>query len=92
MGILEPFANWWALFFLIPAAGALTAAVGLYRRHGNPAAALGPFLAGLFFLFLASAFMLGFEFELSWPLFLIAGGLLILLGPAILRRDGSCDQ
>jgi CubicO group peptidase (beta-lactamase class C family) len=33
--ILPTFANWWALFLLLPGVGVLSAALGAYRRSGG---------------------------------------------------------
>jgi peptidoglycan/LPS O-acetylase OafA/YrhL len=86
-GLFTPFSNWWALFLLIPAAGALATAFGIYRRNeGNWAAAVtGPLLGGLFLIFLTAAFLFELNFGLFWPLLLIGGGLLLLLTPLLAR-------
>lgn len=58
-GILPNLDNWWALFFLLPAAATLSAAVGAYRREEGlwvPGVVI-PFIAGLFFLGLTAAFL-----------------------------------
>jgi hypothetical protein len=92
IGVIRSLENWWALFILIPAAGALTAAVDLYHSHANQTAALGSFIAGLFFLSLTNTFLFGFDFEWFWPLFLIAAGILILLGPTFGRPEADGDR
>lgn len=69
-----PLDNWWALFVLIPALGALDKAWQMYREADNrlTAAARGSLLAG-FILLVVTAVLL---FDLSWQLF---GPILIIL-------------
>ena len=92
MDVIHSFENWWALFFLIPAAGTLSAAVGLYRRNDDPRTAIGPFIAGVFFLLMTAAFLFDFDFDWFWPLLLIAAGLLILFGAVFGRRESDSNQ
>jgi len=81
-GILPSLANWWALFLLLPAVGTLSAAFGAYRHSGDfwSLEVIIPFLFGMFFLGLTAVFLFGLNFGLLWPLFLIAAGLLLLVG------------
>ncbi len=81
--------NWWALFILLPAAGSFAGAwrTWVNGEGGNPAAAIGPFIAGLFFLALTVVFL--FNLSLNWnlvlPLALILIGASALVG-AFARR------
>ncbi len=70
-----PLRNWWALFILIPAAGSLATAWGLFTRGGvfGPAV-IGPFIAGIVLLAVTAAFL----FELNWTI--LGPVLLILIG------------
>jgi hypothetical protein len=80
--------NWWALFILIPAIGALSSGVGMYQNAGNQltAPAVGSFVIGVV-LFLVS---MGFLFNLNWtylgPALLILAGVALLLTTLIPRR------
>ncbi|MEZ4865247.1 MAG: hypothetical protein R3C14_28275 [Caldilineaceae bacterium] len=81
MGLITNFANWWALFLLIPAASALITAWNLYQQADQQwtSAATGSLIGGGILLLLAAAFLFGFDFGLVWPFLLIAGGLALLL-------------
>lgn len=81
-GYLPDVANWWALFILLPAVAMLSAALGAYRRNGGQwaPAMVGPLLGGLLLGGLSAALLFGFDYGWLWPLFLIAGGLLLLAG------------
>jgi hypothetical protein len=91
-GIIVPFTNWWALFLLIPAAGAFATAVALYERHRNWTAATGSLMGGLFLMLLAAAFLFGFNFGTFWPLILIAAGLLILAVPTLSHNKSIGEE
>lgn len=71
--------NWWALFILIPAFGALGAAYEDLRA-GDPEAATGPLIGGLAFLALTVAFLLDLPLGQLWPVGLIVVGLALLAG------------
>lgn len=77
--------QWWALLFLIPAAGGWITAWNAYRA-GQPRQAMTAFVAGLVCLGLALVFV--FEVDLPWTsiwsLLLIAAGASLLL-----RRPAS---
>jgi hypothetical protein len=87
-GLLPSFTNWWALFLLLPGLGTLSAALSAYQRHGQPGTTevIVPLLASLFFMGLTASFLFELQIGWLWPLFLIAGGLLLLAGPALSRR------
>jgi len=72
--------NWWALFLLIPIFGSLNSALTLYRRDGRFTRAVsGPLMGALVLTCIAAAFLFGINWGLVWPVFLIVGGLSILL-------------
>lgn len=81
-GLIDGFDNWWALFILIPAIGSFAAAWNLYRSEGNQltGAVLGSVVGGLVLTSIAGAFLFGWGIGNLWPVFLIIGGLSILLG------------
>lgn len=82
-GYFTEFANWWALFLLLPAAGSFSTALGAYRRDGGEwtKQAIGPLLAGLLFLALMVAFLFSLDLSLFGPVLLIGAGLLFMFGP-----------
>ncbi len=71
-----PLRNWWALFILIPAAGSLASAWGIFSRGGGVLrpAVIGPFVAGIVLLAVTAVFL----FELGWTI--LGPVLLILIG------------
>jgi hypothetical protein len=78
--------NWWALFILFPAFGALA---GAYNRYlsTNDLFELGvmiPALVGLFMLLLSVSLLFGDAINLNlkvyWPIILIVLGLGLILG------------
>lgn len=73
--------NWWALFILFPALSNLAGAYDQYKEtHQLDRRVRGRLFAGLVFTLLSVSFLLGLDFGLLWPAFLILGGLGILLG------------
>ena len=79
MGVLS-LDNWWALFILIPAFGSFSAAWGQYQAAGRlTAGARGSLIGGLFLSMVAAAFLFELNWAFLWPVFLIAGGLALLL-------------
>lgn len=80
-GFIESFENWWALFILIPALGSFTNAWHQYQEAGNrwTPAATGPLMGGLILSGITAMFLFGWNIGLWWPLFLIAGGIAVLL-------------
>lgn len=77
---LIPGHNWWALFILIPAAGAFTAAWNRYQDNGGiiDAAVRGSLFGGIVFAVICLAFLFDLTGALFWP------ALLILVGAGIL--------
>ncbi len=72
LGLVE-IGNWWALFFLIPAAGSFATA---WQLRSYSYAAMGPFFGGLAFLALGAIFLFELPFGRVWPVFLVLLGLL----------------
>jgi hypothetical protein len=84
MGTDIPLTNWWALFILIPAFGALSAAWRTYQQEGRlTGPARGSLLVGLVLTFITFMFL----FEISWtyvgPLLIILVGIAIILNYVI---------
>lgn len=81
MGTDIPLTNWWALFILIPAFGALSASWRMYREADNrlTTAARSSLLVGLVLSFITFMFL----FEISWtyvgPILIIVVGIAIIL-------------
>jgi hypothetical protein len=74
--------NWWALFLAIPAIGSLAAAWRSYRRAGEVNGAVaGSLFAAVVLLALMALFLLdlNIDWNLFWPVILIALGLSMLL-------------
>lgn len=72
--------NWWAVFLLIPACGALVAAIRLYRAEGRwTNEALGALIPGIVFLALFAAFFFNFAWGIFWPVILLAVGFGLLV-------------
>ncbi|MCE7983123.1 MAG: hypothetical protein DYG89_18220 [Caldilinea sp. CFX5] len=88
-GLIERFENWWALFILIPALGSFTNAWHQYQAAGNrwTPAATGPLMGGLILSAITAMFLFGWNIGLWWPLFLIAGGIAVLLGASQWRSQ-----
>lgn len=79
--------NWWALFILIPATGALAAAWAAWRSGMHPAAVSGPLVGGLAMLTVAAIFLLELQWSRVWPVFLILAGIGALVPSLLGRRD-----
>lgn len=79
--------NWWALFILIPAGGALTAAWAAWRSGMHPAAVSGPLVGGLAMLTVAAIFLLELQWSRVWPVFLILAGIGALVPSLLGRRE-----
>jgi len=79
--------NWWALFILIPAAGAFAGAWTAWRAGLHPAAVTGPLVGGLVLVTVAAIFLLELQWSRIWPVFLILFGIGALLPSLLGRRD-----
>ncbi len=72
--------NWWALFLLIPAITSFGRASSIYQAEGRlTASARGAALGGLALTFLTAIFLFNLNFGALWPMFLILGGVALLL-------------
>ena len=78
--------NWWALFILFPAFGALTGAYNRYRSTNDlfEMGVMIPALVGLFMLLLSVSLFGGDAINLNlrvyWPIILIVLGLGLIIG------------
>jgi hypothetical protein len=78
--------NWWALFILFPAFGALGSAYNRYRSMNDffEMGVMVPALVGLFMLLLCVSLLFGDAIDLNlkvyWPIILILLGLGLILG------------
>lgn len=72
--------NWWALFILFPAFGSFSRAIEIVRQDGFSRSARSNLFWGLFFTLLSASFLFNLNFSLIWPVFLIIGGVAMLLG------------
>ncbi|MBN1311191.1 MAG: hypothetical protein JXB30_07210 [Anaerolineae bacterium] len=73
--------NWWAFFLLIPAGGILMNVWQEYQRNGGQLnrELRSKLVGGAGILLVAFMFLTGLDWERYWPLFLILGGVAILL-------------
>jgi hypothetical protein len=72
--------NWWALFILIPAVASFAAAWNSYQANGRlTPAGRGSLVGGGILVLIAAAFLFSLDFGLLWPVFLIVGGIVVLL-------------
>jgi hypothetical protein len=80
------FANWWALFILIPAFWAFMAAWDTYQDNSRlTRRAAGSLVVGILLTGLALIFLFNLSSGYFWPALLIVGGL-ALLGTALLPQ------
>ena len=75
------FINWWSLFILIPAIGAFANAWNEYQKSGGrlTAAARGSLIGGFVLVLITLAFLFSVDIGIYWPIFLILGGLALLV-------------
>lgn len=72
--------NWWALFILIGAARPAARAIDRYRSVGAiDAQVVHSMISALAVVAVALVFLLDLSFALWWPVFIIIGGLCMLL-------------
>jgi hypothetical protein len=77
---LFDYANWWAWFILIGAAWPLFDAVDRYRSTGTvDGEVLRSLLTAAVIVMVALIFILGLSWQQWWPVFIIYGGLCMLL-------------
>jgi len=85
-GLLSFELNWWALFILFPAFGALSGAYNRYCVTNNifEMGVMMPALVGLFMVALAFSMLVGafwsINWSLYWPIILIIIGLSMIFG------------
>jgi hypothetical protein len=81
LGVVSWDVNWWAFFLLIPAGGIFMDVWQDYRHNGgNLTRELrSKLVAGAGILLFAFVFLTGLDWGKYWPLFLILGGVSILL-------------
>ena len=73
--------NWWAIFILIPAAGAFSTTVAVVQRSGRfNAAARSSLGSGIVLTTLAVMFLFNLDWGKWWPLMVIALGVSLILG------------
>lgn len=74
------FRNWWALFLLIPALGALSTGWLIYQNTGHINESVRGSLNGsLLLLTIAVMFLANLDWAIWWPLVLIVPGMILLL-------------
>lgn len=90
LGVRIPFfnqANWWAWFILVGATWPLSRAWERYRAVGSvDAAVVHSLLNALAVVTVAIFFILGLSWAMWWPLFVIYGGLCMLVRDPRRRR------
>lgn len=93
LGVALPFLqlhNWWALFILLGAVPSLAYAAQRYRSSGRvDQGVLHALLTAAAVAMVAVLFLLDLEWERWWPLFVIYGGLWMLVRGG--RRDRDTD-
>lgn len=80
-GIVDWDFNWWAFFLLIPAGGILLNVWQEYQRNGENLTRdlRNKLVVGAGILLIAFMLLIGLDWELYWPMFLILGGVALLL-------------
>jgi LiaF transmembrane domain len=84
--------NWWAWFILLAALEPLQRAFEIYRTRGRLDAEAVRHLTGAAFIVLVAVmFLQGLDWETWWPLFVILGGVCMLVRrPYRNRRRNAC--
>ena len=73
--------NWWAVFLVLPGAGALWSAWRLYERDGRVTGSVASTaIVGLVLVALGVSFLAGFDWGALWPVILIALGSAVVIG------------
>jgi len=85
------FDNGWALFITIPGFAALATAWYLHQRNGGRLDGQigGAVMGSLLPLLVAAVFLLGLDWGVVWPVFLILTGLIGLLNSAMKNREAA---
>ena len=97
LGVEIPFldiTNWWAWFILAAAVAPIYRAYETWRGRGRvDAEVIHSLLSGAAIALVAVMFLLGLDWKIWWPLFVILGGLFSLVrGPYYGRSRGNQDQ
>src|SRR5215469_2303272 len=80
--------NWWALFIYLAALPSLGYALQRYRNAGKvDAGVLHSLLSGGVVITVATILLLDLSWEKLWPLFVICGGLFMMVRGGYRRRD-----
>lgn len=83
LGVKIPFldnSNWWAWLILIAALQPLARAYEVFRERGKvDAQAVYSLLVAAAIILVAAMFLLGLDWQVWWPLFVILGGLFTLV-------------
>lgn len=83
-------ANWWAWFILLGALGPLWHAMEHYRRVGSiDGEILHSLLTAAVIVWVAVIFIAQLSWSRWWPVFVIYGGLVMLVRSPRRRRDGE---
>ena len=85
------FHNWWALFILIPAAGAFMGAWRIFTLNGSLMSMLvaGPLLTGLILTAITATILFDLNWGIVGPVLLIILGLSALFGAFAWRNGGA---
>lgn len=79
-----PNANWWALFILLPAAGAFTKAFSAYQIAGRLSGqARGSFWAGMILSLISAMFLFNLDWIVLGPVLLILAGAGLLINAVL---------
>jgi uncharacterized integral membrane protein len=84
-----PFANWWALFILIPAMGALNRAYLAYKHAGNQlnASARSALFVGLILTVITGLFLFNISLTFYGPMLIILVGAGILVNSMLKSKE-----
>ena len=72
--------NWWAIFLVLPGAGALWTAWRMYQRDGVTRSATSTAIVGAVLVLFGVSFLAGFDWGVLWPVILIVLGVSVVLG------------
>jgi peptidoglycan/LPS O-acetylase OafA/YrhL len=80
-GVLDWDFNWWAFFLMIPAAYIALHAWREYQSNGKQLTRVirNKLLGSVFILTIAVTLLIGMDWEFTWPLFMILGGIALML-------------
>lgn len=73
--------NWWALLIMAAAIAPLSQAVKVWHKEGLNAGVFSSLLSALILVTVSLLFLMHLSFFTWWPLFVIYGGLFMLLSP-----------